>query len=60
MAVTITNYHCDACANGIVSVKTIKKGNKINFSFQDCNVCKKAFGLKRAADLTQVINTKKL
>ncbi|QQT60058.1 hypothetical protein I6I97_12350 [Sphingobacterium multivorum] len=56
MAVKFINYHCDACENGIVMVKKRENGRRIDFSFQDCNVCKKAFGLKRVEGLKLVKN----
>lgn len=56
MAITITNYHCNACENGIVMVKRKQVGRRIDFSFKDCNVCQKPFGLKRVEELNIVVN----
>lgn len=56
MGITITNYHCNACENGIVMVKKKVTGRRIDFSFQDCNSCKKPFGLKSTGSLKLVEN----
>ncbi len=56
MGTKITNYHCDECENGIVMVKKKEIGRRIDFKFEDCNVCKKAFGLKRVGSLKMVSN----
>jgi len=56
MAIKITNYHCNACENGIVMVKKKEVGRRIDFRFGDCNVCKKPFGLKSVGGLKPVSN----
>ncbi|KKO90585.1 hypothetical protein AAW12_16040 [Sphingobacterium sp. Ag1] len=56
MAIKITNYHCNACENGILMVKKKEVGRRIDLKFEDCNVCKKPFGLKRVGDLKPVSN----
>jgi len=56
MAIITTNYHCNACGNGIVMVKRKQVGKRIDFSFKDCNVCNKPFGLKRVGELNIVVN----
>lgn len=60
MAIKITNYHCNNCSNGIVCVKQTTTGSRVKFSFQDCNVCKKEFGLTRIQFLKIVSNEKEV
>jgi len=60
MATTVINYHCNACENGIVIVKKKVTGRRVDLSFQDCNVCKKPFGLKSVGGLTLVENKKEV
>lgn len=56
MAIMITNYHCGACENGIVMVKKKETGNRVQYSFLDCNVCKASYGLTKIDRLKLVTN----
>jgi uncharacterized Zn finger protein len=47
---------CDACDNGIVIIKKTVSRTRINFKFNDCNVCGKVFGFMRTGNLKPVQN----
>lgn len=53
---TIRNYHCNACENGVVMVKTKESKGYFTTSFGDCNGCKKGFGLFSIDQLKEVAN----
>lgn len=56
MPISYQNFHCDSCENGVVTVKTKTTGRRVDYFFQDCNGCKKPFGMKRVGTLKPIVN----